>query len=64
MTNGEHISQEDLATAGIELLQAAPRSKAYHLGLLGVRDRAFEAALRAANIDVMFELITVYLTIR
>jgi glycosyltransferase involved in cell wall biosynthesis len=47
---------EDLATAGIELLEARPQP--YARGLLGLRDHAFEQALRVAGIDVVFELIT------
>jgi glycosyltransferase involved in cell wall biosynthesis len=52
----EPRKREDLAAAGIALLEATPQP--YGRGLLGLRDHAFEQALRAAGVDVVFELIT------
>jgi glycosyltransferase involved in cell wall biosynthesis len=52
----ESRKRDDLAAAGIELVAATPRS--YWHGLLGLCDTALERTLRAANIDVVFELTT------
>jgi glycosyltransferase involved in cell wall biosynthesis len=52
----ETRKRDDLAATGIELITAEPQR--YWRGLLGRRDKDLERNLRAANIDVVFELIT------
>lgn len=52
----EAKKRDDLVAAGIGFITTAP--KPYWRGLLGLRDKALERSLRAANIDVVFELIT------
>ena len=54
----EAQKRKDLQALGVGLVETKPRDKAYHLGLIGIRDRAFESALRSAGVDVVFELIT------
>jgi glycosyltransferase involved in cell wall biosynthesis len=52
----EPRKRDDLAAAGVELVVARPQP--YWRGLLGLKDRTFEQTLRAAGVEVVFELIT------